>query len=278
MLRRFLAEDLGDGDLTTASVVPDAAEGRARWLAKAEGVVAGLRPSLRVFELLDPGVAIEARVSDGAAVVPGTVLAEFRGNAAGLLAGERTALNLAQRLSGIATLTARFVAAVSGTGCQIFDTRKTTPGLRYLEREAVRAGGGVNHRAGLFDQILIKENHIDLIGPGRPVAEAVRRARSEGRSPIEVEVQSTAEALVAQQAGADIILLDNFSLPELAAAVAALREEVRNKRVILEASGGVRLDTVRPIAATGVDRISVGALTHSAPALDISMLLLPGAP
>jgi nicotinate-nucleotide pyrophosphorylase (carboxylating) len=263
-----LAEDVGAGDVTAAAVVAADARGRARIFQKQPGVAFGLaaaRETMRQCGVEDfDTLADEGRWRDQ---VPAQ-LAIAAGSAAGLLAAERTALNLLGRLSGIATLTARYVEAVAGTGARILDTRKTTPGLRALEKAAVAAGGGTNHRMGLYDAILIKENHIALAGG---LETAVERARSSGMA-VEVECRDLDEVGRALGAGADRILLDNMSLDDLRGAV-----ELRGggEQPALEASGGVTLETVRVIAETGVDFISVGALTHSAPALDLSMLVEP---
>jgi nicotinate-nucleotide pyrophosphorylase (carboxylating) len=266
LIDRALAEDIGAGDLTSAAVVPQGARARARIEQRAAGVPAGLEVAAAVFRRLDPGVRWEARAADGDWREPG-VLAEITGDAAAILRGERVALNFLGRLSGIATLTARYVRAVEGTGARILDTRKTTPGMRALEKEAVRAGGGVNHRAGLHDAILVKENHAELAGG---VGEAARRALAEAPAgvPVEVECATLADVAEALQAGVPRLLLDNMSPDELRRAV-----ELVDRRAELEASGGITLDNVRAIAQTGVDFISVGALTHSAPALDVSLLL-----
>jgi nicotinate-nucleotide pyrophosphorylase (carboxylating) len=228
--------------------------------------LAGIGVARRVFALLDAQVAFEGLIEDGQAVRRGEVLAWLKGDAASLLQGERVALNLLQRLSGVATLTARFVEAVEGTGATIVDTRKTTPGLRALEKYAVRVGGGGNHRMALYDGVLIKENHIVAAGG---IAVAVSRARryAPHTLKVEVEVRDLDEVTAALAAGADILLLDNMDLDQLRAAV-----ELVAGRAVTEASGGVNLDSVRPIAETGVDLISVGALTHSYRAVDISML------
>ena len=259
-VRAFLAEDVGDGDVTAEAVVPAEARLDAALLLKERGVVCGLEVVEAVFRELDPDVDFEPLVHDGG-VVHGEV-ARLAGNARALLTGERTALNLLGRLSGIATLTRRYVEAVDGTGAVILDTRKTTPGLRALEKLAVRTGGGTNHRFGLFDAVLIKDNHLRL---GGGVAESVRRARETGLS-VEVECETLDDVRAALDEGADTILLDNMTVPQLGEAVAVVRGRART-----EASGGVRLDTVREIAATGVDAISVGALTHGARSLDVSM-------
>ena len=261
-----LEEDLGTGDLTTAAVVPEGATASATIEQRAPGVPAGLAVAEAVFARVDPTLSFEALADDGGWREPGP-LAELNGAAASILAGERVALNFLGRLSGVATLTARFVAAVEGTGARILDTRKTTPGLRELEKDAVRAGGGTNHRRGLYDAVLVKENHSALAGG---VGEATRRALAgapEGVT-VEVECATLAEVEEALAGGAGRILLDNMDLDGLRRAVALVEG-----RAELEASGGVTLETVRAIAETGVDWISVGALTHSAPALDVSLML-----
>jgi nicotinate-nucleotide pyrophosphorylase (carboxylating) len=276
LIELALAEDLGEGDLTTRAVVPEGARARARIRQKEPGVVAGLAVARAVFERVDPELEFEAHCPEGRWRESGAV-AEITGAAASILAGERVALNFLGRLSGVATLTARYVRAVEGTGALILDTRKTTPGLRELEKRAVRMGGGVNHRGGLYDAILVKENHAALAGG---VGEATRRAmeaapglaRSAGRESIVVEVEcaTLAEVEDAVSAGVPRILLDNMSPEELRRAVA-----VAGGRAKLEASGGITLDTIRAVAETGVDYVSVGGLTHSAPALDVSLLLEP---
>jgi nicotinate-nucleotide pyrophosphorylase (carboxylating) len=264
---RALAEDLGDGDVTAAATVPADARALARIRQKAPGVIYGLDLAERAFRALDPSAAIERKVEEGGWREDGAVL-EVRGNARALLGAERTALNFLGRLSGIATLTARCVREVEGTGARILDTRKTTPGLRMAEKAAVYFGGGTNHRVGLFDEILIKENHAAAAGG---VGEAVRRARAaRGDLPLEVEVRSLEELEEALEAGAPRIMLDNMDLPTMRAAV-----ERTAGRASLEASGGVTLESLRGIAETGIDFISIGALTHSAPALDLSLILEP---
>jgi nicotinate-nucleotide pyrophosphorylase (carboxylating) len=259
LVARALAEDVGDGDVTTAATVPADARARATITQKAPGVVFGLDAADQTFRSLDPDLELERLVDEGVWRERGPVL-RIEGSARATLTAERTALNFLQRLSGVATLTARCVRAVQGTGVKILDTRKTTPGLRALEKAAVAAGGGTNHRAGLYDAILIKENHSAL---GGGVGAAVRRA-SELAPELELEVEW------ALQAGARRILLDNMD-------TAQLREAVRHVagRAELEASGGVTLDTLGAVASTGLNFISVGALTHSAPALDLSLLLEP---
>jgi nicotinate-nucleotide pyrophosphorylase (carboxylating) len=268
VIDRALAEDLGDGDLTTAAVVPEGARARARIEQKAPGVPAGLRVAEKVFERVDPELRWHAHAREGE-WREGGLLAEVAGRAASILAAERVALNFLGRLSGIATTTARYVQTVQGTGARILDTRKTTPGLRALEKEAVRAGGGVSHRGGLFDAILVKENHAALAGG---VAVAARRALAAAPAgvTIEVECATLAEVAGALEAGVSRLLLDNMSPGELRRAV-----DLADGRAELEASGGITLETVRSVAEAGVDYVSVGALTHSAPALDVSLLLEP---
>jgi nicotinate-nucleotide pyrophosphorylase (carboxylating) len=267
LIDRAVAEDVGKLDVTSVAVVPEDAVARARIDQKQPGVVAGLRVAEAVFRTVDPALRWHPRVDDGSYRESGLV-AEVAGPARSLMTGERTALNFLQRLSGIATLTARYVAAVAGTGATILDTRKTTPGMRVLEKQAVLAGGGENHRFGLYDGILVKENHAALAGG---VGEATRLALEGGRRfdvPVEVECATLDEVDDALASGIERILLDNMSLDQLRSAVS--RAAGRAK---LEASGGVTLETVRAIAETGVDYISVGALTHSAPALDLSLTL-----
>jgi nicotinate-nucleotide pyrophosphorylase (carboxylating) len=259
-VRAFLAEDVGDGDVTAEAVVPVDARLDATLLLKEEGVVCGLDVAEAVFRELDPDVVFELHARDGDRA-QGEV-ARVSGSARALLTGERTALNLLGRLSGIATLTRRYVDAVAGTGAVILDTRKTTPGLRALEKLAVRTGGGTNHRFGLYDAVLIKDNHLRL---GGGVAASVRRAKQTGL-PIEVECETLQDVDAALDAGADTILLDNMTPTQLREAVGIVRG-----RAHTEASGGITLEAVREVAATGVDAISVGALTHSARSLDVSM-------
>lgn len=261
----WLAEDLGDGDVTSLATVPEDAQGVATITQKAPGVAFGIDAAEAVFAEL--GVAVERLASEGEWREGGEVL-RVTGPTRAILAAERTALNLLGRLSGIATLTARYVQAVEGTGVKILDTRKTTPGLRALEKAAVRAGGGHSHRVGLFDMVLIKENHVTAAGG---VGAAVRAARKAYPAlPLEVECRDPEEVAEALEAGAPRILLDNMRPAELKAAVAQVDGRAR-----LEASGGITLETVRDHAVPGLDWISVGALTHSAPALDLSLILEP---
>jgi nicotinate-nucleotide pyrophosphorylase (carboxylating) len=267
IIERALHEDIHTGDITTMALVPHHRPATARLVAKEELTVAGLFLVERVFRRLDPASACEPRFAEGARAGRGDILATLRGDASNLLMGERVALNLLQRMCGVATLAARYVAAVAGTRARIVDTRKTTPCLRELEKYAVRTGGAMNHRTGLYDGVLIKENHIAATGG---IAEAIRRARA--RIPhtlkIEIETETLPQVEEALAAGADIIMLDNMTLEEMRTAVTLIAG-----RALVEASGGVTLETVREIAETGVDIISVGALTHSARAMDISMLL-----
>jgi nicotinate-nucleotide pyrophosphorylase (carboxylating) len=272
IVARALAEDVGEGDVTSAATVPEGARARARIVQKAPGVVFGLdlvAETMRACGAEMDKLMVEGQWRDE---VPAEV-AFASGPAAALLAAERTALNFLGHLSGIATLTARFVEAVAGTGARILDTRKTTPGLRVLEKAAVAAGGGVNHRMGLYDAILIKENHVALAGGVARAVHAARRARPE--LPIEIECRDLEEVAYALGTGADRLLLDNMDAATLHRAVELRDAEGRDGRPSLEASGGVDLETVRGIAETGVDFVSVGALTHSAPTLDFSMLVEP---
>jgi nicotinate-nucleotide pyrophosphorylase (carboxylating) len=266
LIARTLAEDLGEGDITTRLTVPDGALGRAHIEQKAPGVIAGLETAAEVFRRLDSDLRWEPLTEEGRWRDSGPV-ATVEAPAAPLLAGERTALNFLGRLSGVATLTARYVAAVEGTGTRVLDTRKTTPGLRALEKAAVVAGGGVSHRRGLWDAVLIKENHAELAGGVGPAVTAAREGAPDGML-VEVEVRDLVELREALEAGAARILLDNMGPERLREAV-----ELTAGRAELEASGGVTLETVGEIAAAGVDFVSVGALTHSAPALDLSLVL-----
>jgi nicotinate-nucleotide pyrophosphorylase (carboxylating) len=268
VVARALAEDVGTGDLTTAATAPPGARARATITQKAPGVVFGVDAAQAAFVALDPDAAMTVLGPEGEWREHGPVL-QVEGDAAALLAAERTALNLLQRLSGVATLTARYVTQVQGTGARILDTRKTTPGLRALEKYAVRTGGGTNHRFALYDGVMLKDNHLAILAAqGYGLAEAIARTRA-AVGPmvrVEVEVESVEQASVAAAAGADMILLDNMPPDQLRAAVAAIAG-----RAISEASGGITLSTIRAVAESGVDYISVGALTHSARALDIGL-------
>jgi len=264
---RALAEDVGQGDVTTTATVPESARAQALVSQKAPGVVFGLDAACETFRQLDPRMEIQRLTDEGRWREQGGVL-RVLGSARGILTAERTALNFLQRLSGVATLSARCVEAIEGTGARILDTRKTTPGLRMLEKAAVAAGGATNHRAGLHDAVLIKENHAALAGG---VGEAVRRARELAPGlPLEVECRTLAEVDEALAAEAPRILLDNMDPTQLRAAVQRV-----GGRAELEASGGLTLQTLREVASTGVQFVSVGALTHSAPALDLSLILQP---
>ncbi|MES2861310.1 MAG: carboxylating nicotinate-nucleotide diphosphorylase [Pseudomonadota bacterium] len=273
-VRMALAEDLGRaGDVTAQACIPEGARMRARFAARKPGVLAGIDcVRLTVLEM-DPKASVDLRLKDGDPFEAGAVLAEVEADARAFLSAERTALNLLGRMCGIATLTRRYVEAVAGTGARIADTRKTTPGLRALEKHAVRCGGGINHRFGLDDAILIKDNHVVVCGG---VEAAVRAAKAHAGHLMKIELEvdgliqfDQALAMVADGAGPDVIMLDNFDIADLSEAVR--RRNAGGHRVTLEASGGVDLSTVRGIAETGVDVISVGALTHSAPVLDIGL-------
>ncbi len=269
LVERALEEDLGRGDVTSDLIVPSDVAARAVLRSRGQGVIAGLDVAAMVFAVADAQVHFAALIGDGDAVAPGQELGVVSGAARSLLRAERVALNFLQRLSGIATLTSRYVDAIRGTRARIVDTRKTTPGLRSLEKYAVRAGGGFNHRRDLSDAMMIKDNHLAVIGAlGLSLGEAITQARESlpDTMKIEIEVDRLDQIPEALAAGADIILLDNMSTEDLRSAVAVIKG-----RVMTEASGGVNLGTISEIAATGVDVISVGALTHSAPALDIGL-------
>ncbi len=263
-VKRALAEDIGSGDITTETIVPSGNTLDATLVAKEAGIIAGLDVAKATFVLLDDNIRFFARVKEGAEVAKGSVLANLSGSARASLTGERTALNFLGRMSGIATLTRQFVDAVSGTSAKILDTRKTAPGLRMIDKLAVVRGGGENHRLGLFDMVLIKDNHIDFAGS---LSEALRRVRAGGTTlEIEVEARTLEQLKEALELDVRRILLDNMTPAMMREAVG-----INAGRAKLEASGNVRLDNVRQIAETGVDFISVGALTHSAKALDVSL-------
>lgn len=279
-VRRALAEDLGsdafdaDMDLTSRLSVPAGLQATARIVAKARGVIAGTRAAGAAFLALDPAATVDVRMGDGSRVQPGDLVMTIRCGARSMLAAERTALNFLQRLSGVATATRAMVDAVAGTGASVLDTRKTTPGMRMLEKDAVVAGGGTNHRIGLYDQVLLKENHFAMAG--RPHEEVVRHCAASQPAPVVAEARTVDEALAVVRGGAAVVLLDNFAAGrELRDAIARVRAEAacRGSPVAVEASGGVRAENIRSYAECGVDRISVGALTHSAPALDLSLLV-----
>lgn len=270
IVRRALDEDIGSGDITTQAAVPYSVSCRAQIVGKESGIVAGLPVAQITFRALSDHIQFEAQVEEGSGIQPGLVLARLAGPARPVLTAERTALNFLQRMSGIATLTAQFVRQVKGSKARILDTRKTAPGLRLLDKYAVRAGGGHNHRMGLSNGILIKDNHIGLAGGIAPAVAATRKDAHHGLK-VEVEAQNLNQVTEALEAGADIIMLDNMPLAQLQEAV-----QLVAGRALIEASGGVSLENVAEIAATGVDFISVGSLTHSAPALDISLEIEPG--
>jgi nicotinate-nucleotide pyrophosphorylase (carboxylating) len=265
LIKIALEEDIGAGDLTTMSTVPPRAHGKGLFRAKRDCVVAGLFLLEKIFLLLDPFVKVRCLCRDGDQIAKGSVVAEAEGPIRALLMGERTALNFLQRLSGTASLTRRYVEAVKDFPCKIIDTRKTTPGLRTLEKYAVRMGGGTNHRLGLYDAALVKDNHIAASGS---IGHAVREIRRQVpfMAKVEVECSDLQQVQEALDAGADVIMLDNMGTKEMAAAVRLI-----NKRAWVEASGGITMERLREVAEAGVDFISVGALTHSAPAVDFNM-------
>ena len=267
LLSLAFAEDIGDGDHTTLSTIPATARGRQRLIIKEEDIIAGVEVARMVFERLDPDLTMTVMIPDGSHVKPGDVAFEVEGPVRSLLQAERTMLNIMQRMSGIATTTTRYQERLKGLKTTVLDTRKTTPGMRMLEKEAVKIGGGTNHRIGLFDMILIKDNHVDFAG-GIPQAVASARAylKEKGKDlKIEVEVRNTPEILQALEAGADRIMLDNFTPEATAEAVKLI-----GGRAEVESSGGITIDTLRAYGEAGVDFISVGALTHSVKSLDMS--------
>jgi len=271
LIDQALAEDLGWGDITTDILVPETQQGKASIIAKARGIIAGTEIAREVFLKVDPKLKMEILTRDGTIIKPGDVIARIEGKNSSMLKAERIALNFLQHLSGIASETARYVEAVKGLPVKITDTRKTTPGLRALEKYAVQSGGGKNHRMHLGDGILIKDNHLaTLHSQGLGIKEIVARARQKAspKLKIEVEVKNQKEAAEAAEAGADIIMLDNMDIEDMRQTVKLIKG-----RVLIEASGGINLERVRAVAETGVDLISIGALTHSAKALDISLEL-----
>lgn len=270
LIQLALSEDIGKRDLTSEAVVGNRLSGKAIILAKQQGILAGSIVAKTVFQMVNPKIVFKLLKKDGQRIKKGEKVALIQGKVQSILSAERTALNFLQRLSGIATLTARYVEEIKGTKTKILDTRKTTPGLRILEKYAVKAGGGENHRMGLFDMILIKENHIRA---GEGIKDAIRRARSKHpEQNIEVEVRNLSQLKEAVELKSDWIMLDNMRIQQMKKAVRMIRSG--NPNVRIEASGGINLRNVRAIALTGVDFISVGALTHSAPALDLSLILV----
>jgi len=271
-IRRFLAEDVGSGDVTTERTVPAHKRGSGRIIARQACVVAGVDLAAAVFAELDPALSIERLVQDGARVMPGAGLLAVSGRIAPILTGERLALNLLQRLSGIATVTRRYADALQGTAASVSDTRKTTPGLRAFEKYAVRVGGGRNHRIGLFDAVLIKDNHVVAAGG---IAAAVKASHSTVGGgtglPIQAEIDDASQLPAALDAGVDALLLDNMTPEQVAAAVQTIRAHARGRSCWVEASGGITIHNIRAYAEAGVDTISVGALTHSAPSVDIAL-------
>lgn len=264
------AEDIGDGDATTLSTIPADAVGQQQLIVKEEGILAGVEMARRVFEKFDPTMKMEVFIHDGARVKPGDVAFVVTGSVRSLLQTERTMLNIMQRMSGIATVTAKYQSKLDGTRAKVLDTRKTTPGMRIMEKEAVAIGGGTNHRIGLFDMILIKDNHVDFAGGIEKAVEAAKRwCRENGKDlKIEVEVRNTDEIDRALAVGVDRIMLDNFTPDRTREAVAHIRS--KNPSVEIESSGGITLETLRQYGEAGVDFISVGALTHSVKGLDMS--------
>lgn len=264
-IQDWLAEDIGSGDITTLALVPAAAKTNAIIHAKDSGILAGIDVARRVFELLDKDIQFDAKLADSAALTNGSIIAEIKGNAQAILTGERLALNLLQHLSGVATSTHKLAAIAAPFGAKLADTRKTTPGMRLLDKYAVKAGGGANHRLGLYDAMLIKDNHIQVAGG---ITEALNRAHdyASHMTKIEIEVESLAGVKEALAGKADVIMLDNMSIADMTEAV-----KIINKQAVVEASGGISEATLADVAKTGVDVISVGALTHSVKALDISM-------
>lgn len=273
LIKLAIKEDIGGGDVTTDSLVPEWSEVRGEFVAKEAGIIAGLPVAQEVYKYIHKRVSFQTRIYDGSRVLPGRTIAEVKGPARSILLGERVALNFLQRLSGIATLTAQFVEKVKNYPGRIYDTRKTTPGWRSLEKYAVRMGGGMNHRMGLYDQILIKDSHLKALEVRQGLAKGVRLAREKSPQwmPIEVEVRTMEGLQEALAARPDIIMLDNMTLAQIKEAVEIVRRSIPEKTPALEVSGGVTLENVEAIAQTGVERISVGALTHSARALDIAL-------
>lgn len=269
-VRRFLVEDVGTGDVTTARVVPAPARARAGVVARERCVIAGLPVATAVFRVMDNGIGVRACADEGLLAEAGTTLLELEGSAAAILTAERVALNLIQRLSGIATITRQYADAIAGTGVSVSDTRKTTPGLRLFEKYAVHVGGGRNHRMGLYDAILVKDNHVAIAGGVENALAAVRRA-SGPAMPVQIEVDTLDQLGKVLTLGVEAVLLDNMPPPIVTEAVRRTRAHPRGRDVWIEASGGITLETIRAYAEAGVDTVSVGALTHSAPSVDIAL-------
>ncbi|MEJ7692710.1 carboxylating nicotinate-nucleotide diphosphorylase [Daejeonella sp.] len=268
-IRQALSEDVGNGDHTSLSTIPAGQQGRAKLLVKDTGVIAGVSVALEIFKIVDPALVIEILIEDGGSVHPGDIAFYVNGSVHAILVAERLVLNTMQRMSGIATTTNNVVKLLEGTGTKVLDTRKTTPGLRYLEKLAVKIGGGVNHRFGLYDMVLIKDNHVDYAGGTAKAIEAAKAYLKANNLdiPVEIEVRNTAELNeVINSSGVDRILLDNFTFENLKEAVALI-----NKRFITEASGGITEENVLEYAQCGVDYVSMGALTHSVKSLDMSL-------
>ena len=268
-IRQALSEDVGDGDHSSNCCVPESAKGKVQLIIKAKGVLAGMQEALKVFELVDPGIEVHQLKQDGERVVPGDIALQLRGPVNKLLQGERLALNILQRMSGIASKTRSLVDIIEGTGANLLDTRKTTPNLRPMEKRAVRLGGGVNHRMGLYDMIMLKDNHVDFAGGIKPAIDAAHRYLKERNLniPVEIETRNLKEVeQVLAYGGVQRIMFDNFSVEDTRTAV-----EMVNGKIETESSGGIDRDTLRPYAETGVNFISVGALTHSYNSLDMSL-------
>ncbi len=263
-IRLAILEDIGHGDITSLLIIPEDSKAKAQIMAKEDFILAGMPFAREVFNAVDPDVVINEFFHDGSHVKKGDIIVEISGSSRSLLAGERVSLNILQRISGIATMTKAYVEKVSGLPVEIADTRKTTPGMRFMEKYGVRMGGGVNHRFGLYDGVLIKDNHIKVAGGVKKSVELAKKAHHLLK--IEVEVKSLDELKEALNAGADVIMLDNMSIPDMKEAV-----KIARGKALLEASGNVNLENIRSIAETGVDIISIGALTHSVMAVDISM-------
>jgi nicotinate-nucleotide pyrophosphorylase (carboxylating) len=265
IVKKALEEDIGSGDITTSAIISKGFEAKGTIIAKEDLILAGIVISSESFKILDPKIIFRKRCNDGNLAQAGKIIAEVKGNAQTILMAERVALNFLQRLSGIATLTSKYVEKIKGTKAKIVDTRKTTPGLRVLEKYAVRMGGGFNHRFGLYDAVLIKDNHIELSGSIKKAVENVK-GKTSHTTRIEVEARSLKEVKDALQSGVDIIMLDNMDLETTRKAVKLIKG-----KALIEASGNINLDNVRAVAKTGVNLISIGAITHSAPAVDISL-------